>query len=64
MSRLVLPTLTRLAGGSNTSITVSYNFTSNPSMLRPVFNDIPSASVRLFDTAVCALHAHEIFTNV
>ena len=54
-----------MAGGSNTSVIASHNVSAgNPSSLKPVSNDITSASVLLVDTAVCFLHAHEIGTNV
>ena len=50
----------RLEKGSNTSITISHNVNAkNPSILRPMSNDITSASVLLYDTAVCFLHVHE-----
>ena len=37
--------------------------TNIPSILKPLSNDITSASVQLCDTDICFLHAHDIFTN-
>ena len=53
--------LARKAGCSDTSITISDNVNArHPSSLKPVSNDVASASVLLCDTAVCFSHAHQI----
>ena len=57
--------LARLDGDSTTSITIFHNANaSDPSILKPVSNDITSASAVLCDTAVCLSHAHEMGTKV
>ena len=51
--------------GCNISMIVSHRFIAGmPSMRNPASSDFLSASVLLWETTVCFLHAHEIGTNV
>ena len=56
--------LTRRVSAQLTLKTSHIANASNPSNLKPVSNDITSASVLLCDTAVCFSHTHDIGTNV